>query len=659
MKLKNTSFFLVFILLFNTSCGVKSVINKADKKYKIGEYFGAANVYKRAYRSIPGKNKTLRSEVSFKMGDCYRLTNNNQRAERAFANAVRYKYQDNIVYLYYAEILRRNGKYAEALANYRIYEQSDPKNIWAKNGIKSCLEIPEWEKTTPRFNVKKADILNTKKYSEFCPAFANNDGDVLYFNSSRENANIAGKANQIIGLRNNDFFVAKKNAIGEWEAAMAVEGELNSFNDEGTPSFSSDGKSMYFTRCRTNTEAAGAEIFVSTRAGAEWGPGVKVEVLSDSSIMVAHPAISPDGNFLYFVSDMKGGFGGKDIWRVQNLDKKWGLLENLGSDINTPGDEMFPYVKADGTLYFSSNGQPGFGGLDIFKADSIGENKWGVKNMMKPINSSFDDFGITFAGNTEDGFFSSNRNEIKFYDKLWSFQEIKIEYFVLGKVTDTKSEPLSDVVIRLVGDDGTNAKIRPQKDGSYKYQLKEGVNYIMLASCRGYLNRKEEISTVGLTTGKLFTNDIQLASISKPVQVNNIFYELGKWTLTADSEAGLKDLAKLLNDNPNITMEIGAHTDMIGPNYENVILSKKRAQAVIDYLIKAGIDEERITPVGYGEDSPVVVTKQLAQQYPFLKENDVLNEQYVLSKTPEQQEIMNQINRRTEFKVLKTTYKMY
>jgi peptidoglycan-associated lipoprotein len=357
---------------------------------------------------------------------------------------------------------------------------------------------------------------------------------------------------------------------------------------------------------------------------------------------------------------MKDGYGGKDIWRVHLLDGgKWGSLENLGPDINTPGDEMFPYVKANGELYFASDGQPGFGGLDIFKAIPMEDDNWEVENMKEPINSSGDDFGITFAGNDDSGFFSSNRKETKGYDKLWSFGMKKIQYILSGKITDSKNEPLSDAVIRLVGDDGTNTKIRMDKDGTYEYELKEGVQYLMLASDRGFLNSKRDVSTVGLKDGKDFQVNFQLASVSKPVQVNNIFYEFGKWTLTPDSEAGIKELAKLLTDNPNITMEIGAHTDMVGSVEANNELSKKRAQEIVNYLIREGIDAERLTAVGYGENAPVVVTKELANQYPFLKENDVLNEEYVLSKAPEEQEIINQINRRTEFKVLKTTYNMY
>ena len=658
MNIRKLQIFALLILLISTSsCGVKSILRKADNKAELGEYYAASSIYRRAYRAAPAKNRELRGEIAFKMGNTYRLINHNQQAQNAYANAVRFNYRDKIVHLYYAEVLRKNGRCNEAVAQYQIFLRTNPDNVWAQNGIISCQSLKEWRQNPSRYNVKKADAMNSKRGSEFSPAFANKDGDVLYFNSTRENSAIGGKISPITGFRNNDFFMARKNAVGNWEAPVAVEGELNTILDEGAPSFTEDGKTMYFTRCPIGSNA---QIFKSTRAGAQWSAAQKVEVLKDTTLMAAHPAISSDGKTLYFVSDMKGGYGGKDIWRVQQLDDdRWSAPENLGPDINTPGDEMFPYVRANGDLYFSSNGLPGFGGLDIFKATETEDNLWIVANLMEPINSQGDDFGITFAGKDDSGFFSSNRKETRGNDKLYSFGMRKIEYILSGKITDNRNDPLSDATIRLIGDDGTNTKIRPGKDGTFRHELKEGVQYIMLASARGFLNSKRDVSTVGLRDGKNFQMNFQLASVSRPVQVNNIFYEFGKWTLTPESEAGIRDLAKLLNDNPNITMEIGAHTDMVGSVEANNELSRRRAQEVVNYLIREGIDKERLTAVGYGKSVPVVVSKELAAQHSFLKEGDVLDEEFILSKSPQEQEIMNQINRRTEFKVLKTTFRMY
>ncbi|MDD6356940.1 MAG: OmpA family protein [Bacteroidales bacterium] len=649
---------IALLSVFCVSCGVKSAIAKADKKYTAGEYFAAGTAYKRCYKRVPSKNKPLRAEVSMKMGDCYWRTNNS-RAEYAYMNAIRNKTTDPLAFLRYADALRRNKKYADAKKNYVIYSQLVPDDVRGANGVESCDSLQAWNSERQYYKAKKCDELNMKKSSEFCPAFPA-DGDVVYFNSTRPNEETGGKASAVTGLRNNDIFVAKKNMAGKWEAAYAVEGDLNSAHDEGVISFSPDGKTMYFTKCPSAAETdKTAEIHVSKRSGAKWSAGERVKVLSDSTLMAAHPTLSPDEKYLYFVSDMEGGFGGKDIWRVEEINGKWSLPENLGPEVNTAGDEMFPYMRDNGELYFSSDGHPGYGGLDIFKAIVGDDGKWKVQNMKRPFNSNGDDFGISFVPKGNTGFFSSNRGETKGYDKLWAFEDVKIVYAVSGVVTDSKNEPLSDVTIRIVGDDGTNAKFRTQKNGSFEYQLKENVRYVMLASCRGYLNRKESVSTVGLEDGKEFKKNIQLASISKPVQVNNIFYEFGKWTLTPDSEAGLKDLAKILTDNPNITMEISAHTDMVGTNAANKELSEKRAQEVVKYLLKAGIEPERVTPVGYGEEQPVVVDANLAKKYNFLRVGEVLDETSVLSRPQDQQEIINQINRRTEFRVLKTTYNMY
>jgi len=374
---------------------------------------------------------------------------------------------------------------------------------------------------------------------------------------------------------------------------------------------------------------------------------------------VAHPAISPDGQTLYFVSDSKLGLGGKDIWKATLVNGECKFIENLGPEINTSGDEMFPSVRADGTLYFASNGRPGFGGLDIFKATPKKDGSWIVENMGMPINSSGDDFGITFSGGSDKGYFSSNRSELKGNDAIWSFELPELAYGVEGKVVDEKGTALPDAVIRLVSRTGVNARVQTKKDGTYRIKLEKDMDCIMLASSRGYLNQKNKVSTQGLTDSKIYTVNFQLSAISKPIQLENIFYEFGKWDLTPASENGLQVLVKILNDNPNITIEISANTDYVGNNESNKILSQKRAKSVVDYLISRKIASDRLSSVGNGKEKPVVVDADLAEKYSFLKENDVLDEGYVIKLTADQQAIVNQINRRTEFRVLKTTYKLY
>jgi peptidoglycan-associated lipoprotein len=361
---------------------------------------------------------------------------------------------------------------------------------------------------------------------------------------------------------------------------------------------------------------------------------------------------------MYFVSDAPGGFGGKDIYMAISDGSTWGEISNLGPKINTSDDELYPYIRQDGKLYFSSKGHPGYGGLDIFYATPV-DTTWEIYNMGAPFNSQNDDFGICFIGQTEDGYFSSNRKQKKGYDLIYSFVLPKMEILVEGIVSDDQGEALAEGVIRLVGDDGTNIKTQIRRDGTYKLKLNKNVRYLMLATSRGYLNQRQQFATTGLEDSHTYQQNFMLSSVAKPVKMGNIFFKFGSWELTPNSEDGLNALIKLLNDNPNITIEMAAHTDMVGNNAGNQELSLRRAQSVVDYLIKHGIESERLTPIGYGEEKPVVVDDALRKQHTFLPKGQVLDEAYITTLPADQQEICNSLNRRTEFRVLKTTYNLY
>lgn len=660
MRLKTISFLFLVLAVFLQSCGIKARISKADKRFAIGEYFAAGDMYKNIYSNLPTNKKPLRAKMAFYQGECYRLTNQG-RAEQAYLNAIRNNYPDSTVYLRYAQILQRNGKYAEATKNYELYLKKDTSNIIAKNGLSASKLISEWKKNPTRYVVKRSTEFNARRGSTFSPTFIGSNSDLITLTSTRTvNKKTIQKNSAITGLPNNDLFSSRKNAAGKWETPELLEGDINTLNDEGVCSFSPDGKIIYFTRATyiANGEK-GTEIFFSNRAGGVWSTPQKIKVFSDSTISVAHPAISPNGETIYFVSDAKSGQGGKDIWKAILENGECKFIENMGPEINTPGDEMFPTVRADGTLYFSSNGYSGFGGLDIFKATQLKTGNWKVENMGTPINSSADDFGMTFDKNAEKGYFTSNRNETKGNDVIWSFEISELTYAIEGKVTDEKGNVIPDATVRMVSNSGINARVQTKKDGTFRIKSDKDMDCVMLASARGYLNQKNSLSTQGLTESKTFEVNFQLSSISKPVQMDNIYYEFGKWELTPASETGLQALVKLLNDNPNITIEISAHTDFVGNDDANKILSEKRAKSVVDYLIATGIDAERLTSIGYGKEKPFVVDAATAKKYRFLKENDALDEIFVLKLTSEQQEQANQINRRTEFRVLKTTYKLY
>ncbi len=657
--MKGFRYIALSLIVLLSSCSVMRDVRKADKHYSYGEYVEAAKIYSKAYRRIDAKEKALRAQVAYNQGECLRISNQSVKAENAYAKAIRYQYPNDTVYLQYASVLHKNGKYKAAMVNYDLFLENHPENVLALNGLFACAKIEEWKQEAVPYVVKKSSKLNLKR-GNFSPILIPMEYQSVIFSSS-STLKEGAKPSKITGLPENDFYLSQLSQYGEWEKPMLIEGAVNSEFDEGAGCFNGDGTTLYFTRCVTkSTEGGGnskAAIFRSRRSGEKWSEPELLEINPDTSVIYAHPALSNDGRYLYFVSDMKGGYGGKDIWRVEMMDNVFGPPENLGPDINTPGDEMFPYFRPNDEFYFSSNGLPSLGGLDIFCAvynekDSL----WNVKNVLA-LNSNADDFGIAFFGNEERGLFSSNRNEAKGVDKIYEFGEPNRLVEVSGMVTDRNGEPVPDATIRIVNDNGTNTKIRARKDGSYSYQIEKSAQYVMLGTSRGYLNYSNQFYSIDKDTS--YVMDFILTSLHLPVRLDNIFFEFDRWTLMKESGPALEELLKLLLDNPHVTIEISAHTDRKGKDEYNLNLSAKRAQAVVDYLVGMGIESERLTPQGYGESKPTKVTKLLAEQYPFLKEGDILSEDYIESLSLQQQEICDQINRRCEFKVLKTTYKLF
>lgn len=679
--MRNRFIFCILTIIFSVvlaGCSVNARIKKADRKYAIGEYYEAGEMYRQVYRRIPTKDKATRAHVAFRQGESNRIINN-ARAATAYKNAIKYHYPDSIVYLRYAQVLQYQGKLKEAIKQYDIYLDTYPNNYVALAGKYSCTQMEQWKKQPSRYQIALAKEFNEKRTSNFAPAFMSEDGDAVVFTSNRQEKSTNSKKKKIrtspvTGVATFNLYSIRKNAAGKWEDIELCEGLYQAADSEdseegaqnkttsaelGVCCFSPDGKTMYFTySCPINGQDLGAKIYSSTRASGEWGEGQEVKLFADSSITVGHPTLNAHGDTLYFVSDAPGGYGGKDIYMAILDGSEWTDIQNLGPQINTTDDELYPHFRADGRLYFASKGHPGYGGLDLFCAmrqDTV----WDVFNMGAPFNSPNDDFGIAFVGTSENGFFSSNRGQKRGYDQIYSFTLPEMEFIVEGNVLDNNGEYVGDATIRLIGDDGTNVKMQARRDGTYRLKLNKDTRYVMLATSRGYLNQKQQLSTNGLKDSHTYKQDFTLAPISKPVTMGNIFFKFGSWELTPDSEDGLNALIKLLNDNPNITIEMAAHTDMIGSNAANQELSLKRAQSVVTYLIKHGIETERLTPVGYGEDKPVIVDEVLHKQYTFLPKDQVLDEAFISSLSADKQEICNSLNRRTEFRVLKTTYNLY
>lgn len=658
--MKKAVYIIVCLLLTAVAAGCRTPkLSEADAQFQRGEYYDASVTYKKVYNKLRKKEeRPQRGEVAFKMGRCYRLLNMSARASAAFQNALRYEYPDSTTHFMLAQALHADGKYAAALRSYDKYLEFCPDDSLAINCAEGCRTAQEIRARGSRYVVKQAKLFNSRR-ADFCPMYLGADCDQIYYTSTTEKAT-GDKKSEITGMKNADVFFSKKNEKGEWERPEPVEGELNTEFDEGIVAFSPDAQTMYLTKARRELNApTSVEIYTSTRSDAKWSAPVKFEITADTLSTFGHPAVSPDGEYLYFVSDMPGGYGGKDIWRI-SLKERQGSLVNLGPDINTEGNDDFPYVRSDGSLYFSSDGHPGMGGLDIFRATAVGDPadlRWKVENMGFPINSAGDDFGITF-GKGEDGFFSSNRGDARGYDHIYSFEYDPVRITIEGLVMDKDEEPVKNAIIRIVGNDGSNQKEVARDDGSFSFALQRGVKYVMLAGAKGYLNQKQEFASDSTMEDANYWVEFILPSISKPSVVENIFYDYDKADLRPESKTALNELIAVLHDNPNVTIEMASHTDQWGSDAYNINLSERRAKSVVDYLVENGISRDRLQPHGYGKSRPKTVTKRIARLYPQFKEGDILTEEFIKTLSEEDQQAADQINRRTEFSVLSLTYNM-
>ena len=658
--IKTYHFLMAFlaVALMLHSCAADNAMRKGEKFLAIGEYHDAAEQFKKAYTKTPTKERQLRGQRALKMAHCYRHISSTQKAISAYRNALRYNVATLDDRLDYARLLLKNGEYKRALTEFELLNDSMPNNVLVRNGLLSAKMAPKWKEQGSDYTVKKMTEFNSRR-ADYCPVLAGDQWDRLYFSSTRNDA-LGDELSGITGAKPGDIFFSDKDDKGKWSKPQTIESGLNTEYDEGACCLSPDGSTMYLTQCLSDASYPRfAQIVTAQRSDASWGKTTPLLITNDTLSAYAHPAVSPDGEWLYFVSDMPGGKGGLDIWRMRLTANGPVGVENLGEPINTPGDEMFPTFRPNGDFYFSSDGHPGFGGLDIFIATVGEDGKYHLSHPGYPLNSQGDDFGMTFQGQLNQGFFSSNRGDGRGWDHIYSFYNPEIVQTIRGWIYEQDGYELTAGEARIVGTDGTNLRLGVRGDGSFEYVVKPGVDYIILAMCDGFLNHKEEIHVDSVKESKVYDLQFPLASISAPVLIDNIFYAFDKATLLPESKNALDSLILMLNENPNITIELSAHTDYRGAEDYNKKLSQKRAESVVKYLINHGIAADRLTAVGYGEEKPKTIRRKVAERYPWLKENDVLTEEFILKLKPEQQETANALNRRTEFKVLRTTYNMF
>jgi len=650
-------FALLLLLVLSEGCSVPHLTRLAVTSFDNGEYFKSIAAYRKVYPKTKGREN--KAAIQLKIAEALYKIGQYRQAESYFKSAIFKDPADISTILRYAEVLRANGKYDEAIKNYQKFLIHKPKDERAFNGITSCKTSRELAKNLTSYKIENLKEVNSR-WSDYACVYPGLIETEIVFTSTREDAT-GRKKSSVTGEYNADIYRSVFNAgKKKWDLPKRIEEALmvNTVNEEGAPSFDKSGNTLYFTRSQTEKGVdAKVGIFESTLVSGSWGRAVKLSIGNDS-LLAAHPSVSKEGDKIYFVSNRPGGYGGNDIWMSEKIgESKWGEPRNLGAQINTAGNEMFPFIRDNGELYFASDSHVGMGGLDIFRAIPLEKDQWKVENMGAPINSTGDDFAISFYPGEEKGFFSSYREGSR-GDDIYSFELPPKTFGVEGKLFNkVTGESVDGAVVRLIGTDGTMLRLKSE-NAAFRFKLKPGVEYLVTAFKKGFLNTKASISTVGFEQGKNFTVKMELTPVDQPIKIDNIFYEFGKWDLMPESIAALDTLVSLLKQNPTVAIELMAHTDCRGNDADNLVLSQKRAQSVVDYLISKGIQTGRLTAKGYGEKVPKIVDARMVKVNSFLKKGQQLTCQFIEGlKKEEEREICHQLNRRTEFKVISSEYR--
>ncbi len=667
--------FLILIVIILGTAGEASAQRRspsksADIAFERKQYNVAIERYKKAYKkSGKKKNEDERTHITYRLAECYRITEATKLAEAQYKRLLRTEFpkENPIVYLHYANVLKRNQKYEDAAEYYAIYNELFPDDPRGFAALEDMQYIQEWIEYPSKYEVTRLKKLNSKA-AEYGVSWISNNYNEVIFSSTREGG-IIKELDAITGQHFADFYVARQNKQGNWEEPVLADEEgINSEGSEGTPFITKNFSTMYFTRCPNHKKReSGCQIMKSSRSGSTWSEPVTVEITSvDSLDVVGHPTLSSDELRLFFASERRNGMGGKDIWfsERESTSEKFGRPRNLGAIINTEGDELYPYMRNDSTLYFASDGHGGMGGLDIFVTtlDSLGEWTKPV-NLKSPINSIGNDYGISFHPSEERGFFISNR-DVKngLDDDIYYFIEPPVLFTISGTIKNQSSlQFVEGATVSLSGSDGSNYTTNSSEKGTFLFtnsQIKLDNTYILTIEKKNFFSFTDTISTVGLEFSRDFEEDYQISVIpDAPIVLPDILYELSKWELRPQFEDSLRGLIELLQVNPNITIELGSHTDSRDTYEKNDILSQKRAQSVCDYLVIRGIDPFRLTAKGYGERMPRTLLKDYTYKGFTIPAGTTLTDEYIKGlPNDETKEYAHQLNRRSEFRVISKDY---
>lgn len=662
IKMKRFILYTLSILLLSSNAFCqKTLLKQADNALKANEYTFAINNYKSLFTQIENEDPQ-KAIVAYKIGYCYRHISEPLHAQLWLDKAIELNYQEPIVYLYCADAMRMNKNFDKAIAYYEKYHTLVPTDKRAEKGVESCRTAKKWIQNPTNYKITNLAYINSE-YSDYSPFYLfDGKSSLIYFSTSRNNS-VGDRIHGGSGQHFCDLFYSKEDAKGLWLSPASVSEQINTPNEEGSPSLTSDGNYIFYTQCNFGDNHYQCKIMSSSKIGSSWDKPTQLtlsDIPQDTNDYV-HPCVSGDGLKLYFASNRPGGIGGYDIWyctRPTTKDK-WGKPQNAGDVINSEADELFPYYRnSDSTLYFASNGHIGMGGLDLFRLNYDAKGKPYILNLMSPINSPSDDFGITFRDTLEDGFFCSNRPGGKGYDDIYHFSIIKLHFKVKGQVLNEITEkPIGNATVSLIGSDGTSLEVTTNENGDYEFELNPQTNYVLLAMHEDFLNSKYKISTFGRKEDKIFDVNLYMTQMDSPIEVPNVLYDVNLWELRPESIVSLNKLYETLIDNPNIAIELSSHTDYrVGIKVTNEELSQRRAQSVVNYLIAKGIEPNRMTAKGYAATQPKVIDTKTAALYKFLNVGDKLTPEFINELPNDQQEICHQINRRTEFKVTSKNY---
>lgn len=674
MKLHRSLLILLTLFLFvipetgNAQGRFNRRMAAAEKAFNNYQFNMALSRYKKAYSRTRDREK--RDFIIYQMAECYRFMNETKRAEITYRRLLRSQYEkrEPLLMLNYGDVLCINEKYDLAEQAYLTFSELAPEDPRGNIRLESVRLAREWLENPTKYEVTNERKVNSRE-DDFAPQYADRNYNSIIFGSNRDGVTGKGK-DDWTNRSYSDLFYARRDPKGDWGTPTLIdkEGIVNTGSHEGVVSFTQRFTNLYFTRCysqKTEEERGyGCQIYKATREGNSWTDTVKIELGGDSTKVVGHPTLSIDELTIIFSADFEGSIGGKDLWiaKRKSASEEFGLAENLGDLINTLGDEMFPFLRDDSILYFSSNNHPGIGGFDIYKS-SLVDGVWQKPvNLQFPVNSPGDDFGITFKPGEEVGFFSSNRRGGRGGDDIYSFIKPPLVFTLQGVVRNEATlQFVPGTMVRMVGTEGSAVEARTDAKGFYNFapsQIKPNTTYELTVDQHGFFVKTGKITTVDVFANRDFTVDFLLEPIpDKPIPLPEIRYELAKWDLLPQYKDSLQGLIRVLDQNPTLIIELAAHTDSRNTFEFNDILSQRRAESVVNYLIERGIAADRMVARGYGKRVPRTLEKDITVDGFVFKEGTLLDDPYIESlPTVQHKEAAHQLNRRTEFRILSRDY---